>query len=107
MTGIMNFCRTLEEHLKHPETAFQILLKNQLVVKLGKCSFGKENTEYLGHIITSKGIAADPFKIESMFNWPTPKTLKGLRGFLGLTGYYRKFVNNYGSTSYPLTQMLK
>ncbi|XP_026420006.1 uncharacterized protein LOC113315984 [Papaver somniferum] len=62
---------------------------------------------YLGHIITSAGVTADPEKIPVMQNWPQPTSLKQLRGFLGLTVYYRRFIKGYGTISKPLTDMVK
>jgi hypothetical protein len=61
----------------------------------------------LDHLVEKDGVRVDPKKIEAMQDWPHPKTLKSLRGFLGLTGYYRKFVKNYGKISTPLTALLK
>ncbi|KAI5386092.1 hypothetical protein KIW84_072603 [Lathyrus oleraceus] len=72
-----------------------------------KCSFGQEEIEYLEHLISGKGVSVGPKKIEDMLEWFVPKDLKGLRGFLGLPGYYRKFVKNYGKIAWPLTQLLK
>jgi hypothetical protein len=70
----------------------QLPKEKQLYVKPSKCFFGVKEVEYLGHIVSHEGFKVDPNKINAMMNWSIPKTLNNLRGFLGLTGYYRKFV---------------
>ncbi|CAN0904661.1 Retrovirus-related Pol polyprotein from transposon 17.6 [Linum grandiflorum] len=104
---ILVYSRTRDEHLSHLADVFYILRKNQLYVKKEKCTFATREVHYLGHIISANGVAADPEKIQAMVDWPEPQSPKALRGFLGLTGYYRKFVRDYGSIARPLTQMLK
>ena len=104
---ILIYSRTFDDHLQHLTIALQVLRDNQLFAKLRKCFFVQHNIEYLGHVISSQGVITDPKKIEAIMNWPQPATLKQLRGFLGLTGYYKRFVRNYGKIAKPLTDMLK
>ncbi|XP_035548729.1 uncharacterized mitochondrial protein AtMg00860-like [Juglans regia] len=95
------------EHLAHLKTVLSVLQKQSLFAKRSKCKFAVTEVDYLGHIISGKGVMADPTKISSMLDWPIPKTVKALRGFLGLTGYFRKFMKGYGSNAAPLTLLLK
>lgn len=104
---ILVYSQNHDTHLEHLRLVFQVLKDNQLYVKKSKCEFGVERIEYLGFIIAKGGVTTDGKKIEAMLKWPIPKTVKELRGFLGLTGYYRKFVKGYGLISKPLTDLLK
>jgi hypothetical protein len=96
-----------KDHVKHVDQVLQILENNQLCVKRSKFSFGKQEVEYLGHIVSREGVKVDPQKIQDITKCPTPKNIKSLRGFLGLTGYYQKFVKNYARIAGPLTSLLK
>lgn len=89
------------------DQALQLLSDNQLYSKQSKCSFGAAEVEYLGHFIFADGVKVDLNEIADMKNWPTPRTIKGLYGFLGLIGYYRKFIRDYGKIATPLTTLLK
>ncbi|XP_021995317.1 uncharacterized mitochondrial protein AtMg00860-like [Helianthus annuus] len=96
-----------QSHLSHLEDVLGVLRQHRLVAKKSKCEFGTTELEYLGHIISQEGVAMDPAKVSTIQQWPIPKNIKELRGFLGLTGYYRRFVKDYGSITKPLTQLLK
>jgi Reverse transcriptase (RNA-dependent DNA polymerase)/RNase H-like domain found in reverse transcriptase len=104
---ILVYNTSLLTHKEHLSLVFQKLLENQLSAKRSKCEFRVTQIDYLGHLITSEGVGTDPHKVQAMKEWPEPKLVKELRGFLGLTGYYRKFIKNYGLTSRPLTNLLK
>lgn len=103
---ILIYNPTLETHLEHLQQVFKILEEHHLLLKLSKCSFALQTREYLGHIISQQGMSTDPKKIEAVANWPTPTDVKQLHGFLGLSGYYRKFIKNYGLLSKPLSDLL-
>jgi hypothetical protein len=104
---ILIYSKTWPSHLSHVNQVLHLLSKNQLFLKQSKCAFGASEVEYLGHIVGKDGVQVDPKKIESMQYCPRPKTLKSLHGFLGLMGYYRKYVQNYGNITTPLTSLLK
>jgi hypothetical protein len=104
---ILIYSKTWKDHLTHVDQVLSLLAQHQLFLKQSKCAFGASEVEYLGHLVGKDGVRVDPKKIEAMQDWPHPKTLKSLRGFLGLTGYYRKFVKNYGKIAAPLTALLK
>ena len=104
---ILVYSPTWTSHLQHLRTVFTALWAAQLFVKHTKCSFGDPSVAYLGHIISQHGVAMDAAKIQAVAEWPRPRSPKELRGFLGLAGYYRKFIQDFGSVGAPLTQLLR
>lgn len=107
MDDILVHTATLEEHVRRLREVLQLLRDNELVIKRSKCAFAQNKIEYLGHVISEEGVATDPAKVEAVQSWPTPASVRAVRGFLGLTGYYRKFIQHYGVISRPLTELLK
>jgi hypothetical protein len=83
---------TWVEHLQHVQLVLKTLRHNKLAVKQSKCFFDATSVDYLGHIISNGVVAMDPVKVEAVQAWLHPTTVKALRGFLGLTSYYRKFI---------------
>lgn len=96
-----------DEHKKHLGMVFAVLRDNQLYANRKKCVIAHSQIQYLGHQISKKGVEANEEKIRSMMNWPQPTDVIGLRGFLGLTGYYRRFVKSYGEIAALLTKLLQ
>jgi hypothetical protein len=107
MDDILVYSPTLQQHLQTLREVFTILRHQQVTLKRSKCTFAQQNLEYLGHVISTAGVATDSAKVAAVQTWPQPRSLKELRGFLGLTGYYRKFIKHYGMISRPLTQLLR
>ncbi|KAG8067900.1 hypothetical protein GUJ93_ZPchr0005g15565 [Zizania palustris] len=104
---ILVYSPDLYSHAQHLRHVLKLLREHQWKVKLSKCSFGQSSLSYLGYTISSDGVSTDPSKVQAIVDWPRPETVKKLRGFLGLAGYYRKFVRNFGIISKPLTTLLK
>jgi hypothetical protein len=102
---ILIYSKTWTNHLAHVNRVLHLLSRHQIFLKQSKCDFGASKVEYLGHLVGKVGVMVDPKKIEYMQYWPHPKTLKILQGFMGLTGYYRKFFKNYGKIASPLIEI--
>lgn len=103
---ILIYSNSYEEHIQHLQLVFQQLQLYEWKIKLSKCEFAHQQISYLGYVITGEGVATDPQKVAAVVNWPTPASVKELRGFLGLAGYYRKFVRHFGIIAKPLTELL-
>ncbi|CAH9077225.1 unnamed protein product [Cuscuta europaea] len=104
---ILVYTKTPKEHEEHLRIALQTLRENQLYAKLSKCEFWMDRIAFLGHIITQEGVSVDPSKIEAVVDWPTPTTVTEVRRFLGLAGYYRRFVKDFSKIAKPLTNLTK
>jgi hypothetical protein len=104
---ILIYNDSFQAHLSHLAVVLDILQRDHWQVKLSKCAFAQERNAYLGHVISGDGVATDDSKIQSISEWLTPTMLKELRGFLGLTGYYRKFIKHYAIICQPLSVLLK
>lgn len=104
---ILDFSKTLAEHVDLLRQVLQLLRADQWQVKQSKCAVGQQQIAYLGHVINAEGVSTDPSKIETIKQWPTPSNAKKVRSFLGLAGYYRKFVKHFGIIARPLFNLLK
>lgn len=104
---ILVFSRTLEDHTVHLSQVFQLLQKDHWKIKESKCCFGQRRLSYLGHVISAEGVAIEPSKIQAVAQWPTPVDAKEVRRFLGLAGYYHRFVRHFGIVARPLFNLLK
>ena len=106
LDNIIIFSKNEEEQFKHIEIIFQKLKAAGLKLKKSKCDFFKWEIHYLGHLISVDGIQPLPEKLDSIHNMPKPRSPKEIKQFLGLTGYYRKFVPRLSDISRPLTKLL-
>ena len=95
------------EHSEHLRIVLQTLRERQLYAKLSKCQFWLDRVTFLGHVISVEGVSVDPQKIEAVVNWKPPKNVSKVRSFLGLAGYYRKFVDGFSKIAAPLTKLTR
>lgn len=104
---IVCYGKTLKESIENLESVFKRLRDHKLLLNAGKCSLLHASVTYLGHIISREGVSPDPSKVEAVMNFPTPKNIKELKGFLGLAGYYRRFIRDFAKIAKPLNSLFK
>ncbi|KAD6796220.1 hypothetical protein E3N88_07116 [Mikania micrantha] len=102
---ILIYSQTEEEHAEHLRLLLELLKQEQLYAKFSKCDFWMREVQFLGHIVNEKGIHVDPAKIEAIKNWEAPKTPTEVRQFLGLAGYYRRFIEGFSKIAQSLTAL--
>ena len=107
LDNIIIFSKNEEEHLQHLEIIFERLLEAGLKLKRSKCSFMTMLTEYLGHLILEKGIELMPNKLSAIKEMPAPRNPKEIKQFLGLVGYYQKFIPRFSDIAKPLTRLMR
>ncbi|GJW63339.1 putative reverse transcriptase domain-containing protein [Tanacetum coccineum] len=102
---ILIYSKSKEEHKEHLKIILGLLKKEKLYAKFSKCDFWLDSVQFLGHVINSEGVHVDPSKIEAIKNWSAPTTPTEVRQFLGLAGYYRRFIEGFSLIAKPLTKL--
>ncbi|KAL4323746.1 hypothetical protein GQ457_11G027680 [Hibiscus cannabinus] len=107
LDDILIFSKSWLDHLLHIRQVLHVLQDHNFVAKRLKCLFGRESVEYLGHILSREGLTMDPSKVQAIRVWSTPTNIKEVRGFLGMVGYYRRFIRGFATIAAPLTDLLR
>ena len=103
---ILVYSKSEEEHKEHLRLVLEKLREHQLYAKFSKCEFWLKEVGFLGHVISGEGIAVDPTKVVTVTNWESPTSVGEIRSFLGLAGYYQRFIENFSKIVKPMTELL-
>lgn len=107
LDDILVFSKTKEDHVKHVRQVLDRLRKARLYLHLKKCEFHTQQTEYLGFIVSNKGISVDPKRIKTIQDWPEPRSVHDIRVFIGFLNYYRRFIHHFSRIALPLTVLTR
>ncbi|MCW2743449.1 MAG: uncharacterized protein JWR45_3871 [Blastococcus sp.] len=105
LDDILIYSKTEEEHKQHLRVVLDLLRKHKLYAKESKCEFFKTSISFLGYMISADGLGMEPYKVKAVVDWPTPQSATEVRQFLGLAGYYRKFVRHFSHIASPLSEL--
>ena len=104
---IMIYSKSYEEHENHLRMILSVLREKKLYAKLSKCEFWLPEVKFLGHVISHQGVAVDSNKVEAVLEWKRPESVTEIRSFLGLAGYYRRFIKDFSKIALPLTKLTR
>ena len=105
VNDILIYFKSEEDHKDHLRVVLQVLRDHQLYAKFSKCEFWLTEVKFLGHVVSASGVSIDPEKVEAVMSWERPKSIFEIRSFLGLAGYYRRFIKDFSRLATPMTRL--